>query len=86
MGRPQALVLTDNNNFDIRKFTQVKPRPEGALRLGASNLTGREKLENVRVGGLIGRRIYFFFLVSGLTGRQKKIWPCQRPKADAYFP
>ena len=40
MGRPQAVVLTDNKNFDIRKFTQVKPRPEGAVRLGAIDSNG----------------------------------------------
>ena len=38
----------------------------------ASSLIGREKLENVRVSGLIGRRIFFFCLASGLTGREKK--------------
>ena len=33
-------MLTDNKNFDIRKFTQVKPRPEGAVRLGAIDSNG----------------------------------------------
>ena len=38
MGRPHAVVLTDNKNFDIREFTKVKLRPERAVWLGAVDI------------------------------------------------
>ena len=51
----------------------------------ASSLTGREKLENVRVSGLIGRRIFFFCLACGLTGRQKKNLATSAAKGRCVF-
>ena len=46
---------------------------------------GREKLEDIRVSGLIGRRIFFVCLAKGLTGRQKKILATSAAKGRCVF-